>query len=374
MANQLAVRGPVGGRAAHRFWLAGAWLIGLAICWGGYFAEAQNARQATRYLLLKNGQELAGEVSYEGEHYRLRLPSGEIRVPRDDVAQLCRDLDEVLAVKRAGLQPDDLHGQVRLIEWCIDRRLLGPAEVLLAEAEARAAHHSRVQLTRRLLELAQRTPTQAPAVPMLEAQREEEQERLEHLTRALPEGTVEAFRRTIQPNLLVGCAAARCHGSNSGHELRLFRPTGRNVLTRRSTQRNLESLLRWIDREAPAQSPLLVAAATPHGNLEEAVYGPAQQQRLDTLTAWVESVATSEHVSQPATVATATTPDSPPTLSQALVEPRNRQPSRAAGSKDEPQQRGGDAETDPCDPAIFNRRHHDSEVVGQATDAADVAG
>ena len=71
------------------------------------------------------------------------------------------------------------------------------------------------------------------------------------MVRSLPPGVVETFTQSVQPVLMNHCATGGCHAPQSETGLRLFRvPTGKQA-SRRITQRNLYSVLPFVDRDNP---------------------------------------------------------------------------------------------------------------------------
>ena len=69
-----------------------------------------------------------------------------------------------------------------------------------------------------------------------------------------------------------GCATGGCHSTSDARELQLNRDLVRGVANRESTLRNLQAVMRVIDRETPEYSPLLLQPAVPHGGLPRAVF------------------------------------------------------------------------------------------------------
>jgi hypothetical protein len=350
-------------------------------------------------LLLRNGEVLEGKISRVGELYYVALPSaghqerpdhpldgqkaalpnawsgGEIRVKAADVELACRSLEEGYRRKRAATKPGDADAHVRLAQWCLRHGLLGHAGLELADALEADPTHPMIGLLERRLKLAVEPPPSAPARSVDQTPSLEE---LDHLVRRLPPGSVETFTQTIQPLLTNYCAAGGCHGPRSEGKFQLLRmPPGRPPL-RRLTQRNLQAVLAWVDREDPAASRLLTVPIAPHGTAKKAVFGQAQAEQYKRMVDWVcllsnhpaakvpESVAPKEKPPVRAMPAELPAADrsAPKTPGGAGRRPR-------AGSKQEAPQkppaqapsvrRGGPPSAftpvDPFDPEIFNRRY-----------------
>lgn len=331
-------------------------------------SEPSTAFSSSRVLLLRNGQMLSGQISYAGANYHVLLPTGEIRIRASEVEYVCQDIQEALVRKYEAIEPGDLAGYLRLTDWCIEHELFVEADRLLVSIEnlAPPSARTRVKLTRRNLEMAQNPVSSAPPVPTLDSQPADgavegaidDAEALDRLTRNMPEGTVETYRRTVQPILMAGCAAARCHGNAASNEFRLIRPTHGHIISRRATQRNLQAILRWIDLENVSESPLLSAASRPHGAAKEPVLGEGESVRLEHLSKWVSSLA-SQTVD---TTVKADPPDhiedQPAALSQSIERSSARVPAKSSDFPRSPGTRETAEYLDPWDPAIFNRRYH----------------
>ncbi|MHC4177091.1 MAG: hypothetical protein ACYSWU_06275 [Planctomycetota bacterium] len=256
-------------------------------------------------LLLHNGEAIEGRVSRVGELYYVALPRGEIRVRAADVEFWCRDLHEGYRQKRAAIRPGDVNGNVnghlRLAHWCLRHDLLGSAARELADALDDDPTHPMIDLLERRLRIAIEPPP--PRLPSKPTDRAPSPEELDRLVRGMPPGTVEAFTQTIQPLLINNCAAAGCHGPRPQSEFQLLRiPHGRPP-GRRLTQRNLQAVLRWVDREDPAASRLLTASIRPHGTAEKAIFSEAQAAQYKRIDDWVNRVSKRPAPKVPETVA-----------------------------------------------------------------------
>ena len=151
------------------------------------------------------------------------------------------------------------------------------------------------------------------------------------------------------------------------------KPTGRRI-----TQRNLNSVLAYVDCENVTASRLLTAASGPHGTAKHAVFSEHEAAQYNRLVAWVCQLAQQPMSDTPSTVipvVPAFPPESAPTQAPPQVLSKDAQkahPLSAAahgqtvhrGVAPRPSKPGVDAAqasfdqpVDPFDPAIFNRRH-----------------
>jgi len=331
-------------------------------------------------LLLRNGEAIEGKISRVGELYYVALPGGQIRVKAAEVDFCCRSLDEAYRRKRAGSQSGDVHAHLRLAQWCLRHDLLGSAGEELADAlEADPNHPMIAVLERRLKTATEPPPQHATAAPADQAPSPEE---LDRLIRGMPPGAVETFTQTIQPLLINHCGTAGCHGPQSPSQFRLLRiPPGRPA-SRRLTQRNLQAVLPWVNRDDPAASPLLTTSIQPHGAATKAVFSEAQVGQYRRMVDWVYLLAKRPAAEVPETVASKEEPpvrampaespgrDSPPpkTRNKSDRQPADRRPTAGADAgQQKPSaptssvKRGaplpGFVPVDPFDPEIFSRRY-----------------
>ena len=176
--------------------------------------------------------------------------------------------------------------------------------------------------------------------------------------------------------LINHCATSGCHGPQSETGLRLLRSSGGKTAGRRITQRNLYSVLQFIDRENPMASRLLTATSGPHGTARYAIFSERQALQYKHLVDWANQVACVSVSESPIAAfpapapAASTAPDAAP---QALSADARRARPLAAAEKTAAARRNaarpaskpaGDAATpasynqpaDPFDPEAFNRQ------------------
>ena len=143
--------------------------------------------------------------------------------------------------------------------------------------------------------------------------------------------------------------------------------------SRRITQRNLYSVLSFVDRDNPAGSRLLTAPNGPHGTAKQAIFNEHQTAQYKRMVDWASQFAQQSTPDSPPTLAPAAPfepagPTPPRVLSQ---EARKARPLSPAG-KPQSARRGiarkpakpaatadasSDQSADPFDPEAFNRRY-----------------
>jgi hypothetical protein len=318
-------------------------------------------------VLLRNGQAIEGRITRAGDLYYVVLPEGEIRLKATEVELCCRNLEEGYLRKRAAIAADTAEEHLRLAQWCQRHGLLRAAAAELADARRIDPQHPMIDILQHRLEMAKEPPPK-PAAPATVTG--PSFETLDQMVRGLPPGTVEEFTQTIQPILINHCATAGCHGPQCESKLHLLRiPDGRPA-TRRQTQRNLYEVLQLIDREKPETSPLLAAAAKPHGATRAAIFNDRQGGQYQRLVKWVSEVAGRAQTQTAASSASASPHDAVQPAAALLPLPNGPKakplPAPQPDSGDPPQkrpaaQRGAAIEpfapSDPFDPEVFNRRY-----------------
>jgi hypothetical protein len=273
--------------------LAAAALAALVRCASLEGADVSLA-PARGIVLLTNGETIEGAVTAAGDCYDVTLPSGQIRLRRSQVALVARDLQECYRHKQSETRWGRVQDHIALAEWCLRHGLLDEAQREVAAARAADATHPRVAVVENRLQLAR--DTSKPAVTRKAAAAapgaaQPVSQPLDLLVRNLPHGSVESFTNQIQPLLLNYCARAGCHTAQSSAAMRLERIPPNRYTGRKSTQRNLQTVLQLIDRERPGESKLLSTPVQPHGAAGVVIFTDRQQSQYKQLVQWVYQVA-----------------------------------------------------------------------------------
>src|SRR5262245_51101430 len=84
---------------------------------------------------LRSGSSIEGKARREGDTVVIRVESGEIRVPADEVLQIRKaaSSEEVAARRRAALAPHDVQGRLELAAYCREHELRATERALLQE-------------------------------------------------------------------------------------------------------------------------------------------------------------------------------------------------------------------------------------------------
>ncbi len=251
-------------------------------------------------LVLRNGQVLQGRITQSNGMYVVDLSDGRLRVRAAEVEMVCRDLEEGYRKKRATIQPGNVHHHLELAQWCLQHDLLRAAAAELADAAAIEPDHPMLGALQYRLKMA----LAPPAAPDAKSARRvaPSNDDLDRMVQSLPHGAVEDFTQAVQPVLMNNCATGGCHGPQSDTSFRLFRVATGKWASRRITQRNLYAVLPFIDRNNPADSRLLTAAAGPHGTVKHAIFDEHQAGQYQRLVGWACELAQQPHFEMPATL------------------------------------------------------------------------
>jgi len=345
---------------------------------------------APTVLVLRNGEVLQGEISQQDDRYLVVLPTGRVFVPQDDVEAACRTLEEAYRRKAMYASGTQAHDHAQLAQWCQRHGLTAQAEQQLEIARQLDPDHPLIELIQRRVDAAKRpraTPVE-PVSPVADSRPTAAQ--LSDFSASLPAGTIEAFRRSVQPILLNRCVTAGCHSERSECKFRLLRPRPGMPLAQQATQRNLLSTLQLVDQQAPDRSELLRPDKCPHRLSADTNLMLSRSGQYRFLVDWVHAISR-ESVVSPTMMPHAITTANPlvhsaqpvssldagngavpasatlPLDSEAVAagQPQATQPSAIPGPFDQPKVHRPNeavglparATADPFDPAVFNERY-----------------
>jgi hypothetical protein len=260
-------------------------------------------------LVLRHGQVLAGEILPAGDYFVVTQGSDvELRVRAEQVECFCGSLVEAYEFKLRHLTGSGALPHLKLAEWCLRQDLLPQCAAQLVAAMRLEPDHPYLRDLEQRLALRAEAPADVPPPPQ-GSPSVLGPAALEEALRDVPPAAIERFGTVVQPILLNRCAAGQCHGPSARSSLRLLRPPAGQTITRRFTQRNLATVLSYVDPHDPLASPLLVKPQTPHGGSVTAVFDRHSQAQLAELVAWVKLRA------PPAPASPASHAPAPPALS-----------------------------------------------------------
>ena len=332
-------------------------LILAASAWG-LSRATEPPRAAGKVLVLENERTLEGDIERVGDQYRVRRSVGETWVPADKVKRLCATLEDAYGYLRAQANLADADEHLRLGQWC---QLHGLREQALAEVKEAVALRPGHVPSQRLLANLQNNARAMTAAPS--AGGSEESDLGPSPALDVDAESQAVFATKVQPILMNACAS--CHAAGRAGALKLARVHGAAQANRRLTQHNLASVLAHLNPERPEASPLLLKAASIHGDMPQAPLKSRQAPAYRTLEDWAKTVAANnpqlrERYRGPAAVAAG--PEAAPVKSEVVPGAAARpvsvsQPVQAAPAAP-PSEGQPVVPLDPFDPLIFNRQMH----------------
>ncbi len=311
-------------------------------------------------VVLRNGEVIEGKITHAEGLYVVDLSDGQIRLKEADVDLVCNSLEDGYRRKRSLIEVGNVHQHLELAQWCLRHELLGPTAVELADATAADPKNPMIGVLRHRLKMAMEPPPTATS--KASAISGPSNDELDQMIRGMPRGVVESFTQSVQPVLLNHCTNSGCHGPQCAGGLRLYRIPKGNSSSRRVTQRNLYSVMQFVDQRDPSASKLLAAASSPHGTVQYAVFAEHQASQYQRLSDWINLMAQHTGSETPAAVAPAPVaePPAPSPLpqretkrAQPLPAPREQPSTR----RDAHSSAKSERTNDPFDPEVFNRRY-----------------
>lgn len=278
---------------------------------------AQSVPQA---IVLRNGSLLHGTIDAEGAEYVVRFGGrGEMRIPEASVDFVCSGVQDALRIKHRRIASGDTFELVKLSDWCVHVQLYDEARRILWDVQridpSLPGLQSKLQsidlLIQQIEALAlERVERQAAVQPDLPSDTGMRQAAsLDSVFAAgksegeLPDYvTTELFSKfvtEVQPRLVNGCSAARCHSGVTTADFRLERVVRGQALHRTLAERNLLATLEYVDPADPARSQILLSAGQPHAQLRTPTYPPVLSPHYKAIETWVSEVAQSMQATGP---------------------------------------------------------------------------
>lgn len=311
-----------------------------------------------RILILDNHELIEGEISLQGERYKIRRPVGELALPASQVLTVVASPDDAFRYIRERLKPTSAEDHVRLARWCLSQRMPDHAIEQAAEAArlkgATPRFRELVCEPIRLQAEAMKAPVKPVTAPAPKPVEEEVP-----ATDASPEA-FSLFVTKIQPILTNTCT--NCHSSGRAGSFKLMPASASGAISKRSLQLNLAAAAVQINRSQPSASPILLKAVVMHGDSAGPPIKDRQTAAFKYLDEWVRLMTGGRVGDSPApSVEKATAPDAPAPLPPMSAPPIS--PTKATGDETE----SGPSRvrsnpvpppitSDPFDPAEFNKK------------------
>lgn len=255
-------------------------------------------------VLLHNGHVIQGkEVSLSDGIYHVNIGTGQIRIAADRVERAFDKIEDVYRWKRHLIRVGNHSEHIELARWCLKYDLLDLAQGELVDAELAEFDTPMVDYLQRRLTAKRKakisetprqftpTPNMKPVPTVPAALRVEgmiPSKKLDAMVKTISTQSMAQFTSTIQPILLNNCATGGCHVTPGKDKMQLFRSGLAGKAGRRTTQRNLYSVMEWITQDRPDYSPLVTVPLRPHGKAPAMVKGHREEYRR--LVYWVFQV------------------------------------------------------------------------------------
>ena len=222
-------------------------------------------------LLVRGGRLLEGDIRRGAGGYVVNVPSGNMFVPFEHVKFEADSKADAYRKLRKSMPDLTASNHIALARWCISDQQLHAAQTELSDALALEPSRQEARdMLRRLESLMH--PRTATHLTLPRPARRTGDGFLANEVKSLaglPRDLAQKYVLRIQPLLLNKCGNAKCHGGESGSGLKLRH---RHGVTRLTTERNLASIVTFINLAAPDQSPLLVIPQGNHGRRGQSVF------------------------------------------------------------------------------------------------------
>ncbi|TWT34928.1 hypothetical protein [Blastopirellula retiformator] len=326
-------------------------------------------------LLLSNGNTIQGAITVSGDAYVVAInEDAVVRVPARSVQHRCVSMAEAHQYRCGQVSLDTIAGRLEIAQWCIRAELFSEADEHLRFVERSEPDNPVAQLSRRRLD----SLTKRPEIAMTSAVEEIpaanrpsviSDETLEDFAKQFHPQAAGQFATIVQPVLLNACSASACHGPAATSEFQLIQSSGRGVMPRRLTLRNMMATYEVAQLKNGSIPLLEVLYDTHDGRINTKTN--AWPRQLAALRAWTQSVqprgdlrpAQQQPIQQvgyqdvltpiPSAAQTPMPTQLPVRLRQAPVQP----PAAAAPTTMSPKSNREYQARDPFDPEVFNRQH-----------------
>ncbi len=251
---------------------------------------------APNLMVMTDGRTMTGEINIQAGGYSIEKLGGKIFVPNEQVRCVARDLRDAYRIQRESLTDPSAASLIQLAEWGISYRLYDEARDELLRALRRDPENETARkMLQRLEEQLLAQPKPRKATVNGEGLVVQDVESLGGLSRS----TAAQFTARIQPLLINRCGGASCHGAEAASDFRLTHVRIDNRNHRRSAEKNLAVVMKYINADDPQQSELLRVTRGPHAQQTTTMFGGAQgADQLHNLQDWVLAVAADHRAEQ----------------------------------------------------------------------------
>ena len=273
------------------------------------------------YVQLKNGNVLKGIVRSEKDRVSVAVDgNSNLLIERKQIAFIGPTLESLYQYQRASIRQWGTGEHWHLAHWCIQQGLLEHAIEHYKILETTASDSPRFKQLEHLLReslladenvkqsIHQRTPSVRTPNAIIGEQKKEANDVSQASAKTPPVELSETwnkheipgyirktFQNSILPVLVSRCGQAGCHGILGKSDFHLLQPLGdqsANMLAR-----DLDEVLRYIDRDRIQESPLLEYATKAHGIQRNPSLNQSRDDErvlIERINFWVKSLALSQ--------------------------------------------------------------------------------
>jgi hypothetical protein len=293
-------------------------------------ADQSNDKE-TSYVLLQNGRVLIGRLSYQKDKVTIAVAdNSSIMIDAKQIAFVGKSIESLYDNQRASVRNWGTGEHWHLAYWCIQYGLLDKAIEHYEYLELHAADSPRFkqlehlmrdalladEKIKRALQGASSAPTSSDlvqpsvhdsAVVLASA----ESPKRETISGAAPEAREQevdpwakheipgyirqTFHKSILPILITRCGQSGCHGLMGKSDFHIYQPVGdQSALV---LAKDLDAVLKYINRENVQASPLMAYATKPHGIQKNPSFNQARQDDralIERINQWIKSLAFSK--------------------------------------------------------------------------------
>ena len=309
-----------------------------------WMPQASGDANDIKLLMLTSGRIVDGEISPRAGGYLIEKPHGRMFVPYEQVRFEAVDLSDAYRKLRKSFPQLTASSHVALAKWCLNHNQISAARRELLDALD--MEPQRPDALRMLARIDERNRPQPPAENPARVRSDGFESAPVESLAGMERTMARTFAQRVQPILLNKCGNARCHGSKAENDFRLIPVAGHS--TRLHAERNLASVLKYVDRTSAQKIWLYTAAVDNHAAESRSLFhGRAGARQLKTLESWLRGI---EGQSERVTVSSETSGHA---LGNGVVD-------RPSGTTDgftvSRGRTSSDLANDPFDPAVFNQQ------------------
>jgi hypothetical protein len=267
------------------------------------------------FLLLKNGNVLKGLIRTDKERIAIADGSSNLFVETKQVAFVGPTLESLYQYQRSNVKQWGTGEHWQLAYWCIQQGLIDHAVEHYEILEKTASDSPRFKQLEHLLRQAlltdetvkQAVHLQSESNPVARATVETPKTKTEDSAadkelateswskHEIPGYIRKTFHNSILPILVSRCGQSGCHGMMGKSDFHLYQPVGDQSAV--TLARDLDEVLKYINRDHVQNSPLMAYATKAHGIQRNPSLNQAkaeERQLIERINFWVKSLALSQ--------------------------------------------------------------------------------